>query len=101
MGAIGKPTTLDKIWRWHRPYDVEIPRFRRHKQFIKYHNNKRVHMSLNYMTPRQVYDMRGVTHVVGYYTCVKYISFLYNMEIKIIEQKIFLKCIHDLINTFA
>ncbi|MGH9980655.1 MAG: hypothetical protein ACRD8K_01690 [Nitrososphaeraceae archaeon] len=31
---------------------------------MKYYNNKRVHMSLNYMTPTQVYK-RGVTHVVG------------------------------------
>ncbi len=64
MGAIGKPTTLGKIERWHHTYDVERPRFRKHEQFIKYYNNKRVHMSLNYMTPRQVYDRRGVTHVV-------------------------------------
>ena len=64
MGAIGKPTTLGKIERWHHTYDVERPRFSRHEQFIKYYNNKRVHMSLNYMTPRQVYARRGVTHVV-------------------------------------
>ena len=49
--SIGKPTTLGKIERWHRTYDVERPRFKRHEQFIKYYNNKRVHMSLNYMTP--------------------------------------------------
>jgi transposase InsO family protein len=65
MGAIGKPTTLGKIERWHHTYDVERSRFQKHEQFIKYYNNKRVHMSLNYMTPRQVYDRRGVTHVVG------------------------------------
>ena len=64
MGSIGKPTTLGKIERWHRTYDVERPRFKRHEQFIKYYNNKRVHMSLNYMTPVQVYN-RSVTHVVG------------------------------------
>ena len=64
MGSIGKPTTLGKIDRWYRTYDVERPRSKRHEQFIKYYNNKRVHMSLNYMTPTQVYK-RGVTHVVG------------------------------------
>jgi transposase InsO family protein len=64
MGRVGKPTTLGKIERWHRTYDVERPRFKRHEQFIKYYNNKRVHMSLNYMTPVHVYK-RGVTHVVG------------------------------------
>jgi transposase InsO family protein len=66
MGGIGKPTTLGKIERCHRTYDVERPRFKRHEQFIKYYNNKRVHMSLNYMTSKQVYSSRrGVTHVVG------------------------------------
>ena len=50
IGGIGKPTTLGKIERWHRTCDVESPRFKRHEQFIKYYNNKRVHMSLNYMT---------------------------------------------------
>ena len=64
MGSIGKPTTLGKIERWNRTYDIERPRFNRHEQFIKYYNNKRVHMSLNYMTPVQVYNRR-VTHVVG------------------------------------
>ena len=64
MGSIGKPTTLGKIERWHRTYDVERPRFKKHEQFIIYYNNKRVHMSLNYMTPTQVYNM-SLTHVVG------------------------------------
>jgi transposase InsO family protein len=64
MSGIGKPTTLGKIERWHRTYNVERPRFKRHEQFIKYYNTKRVHMSLNYMTPVQVYN-RSVTHVVG------------------------------------
>ena len=49
MGSIGKPTTLGKIERWHRTYDVERPRFKKHEQFIKYYNNKKVHMSLNYI----------------------------------------------------
>ncbi|MGE0243994.1 MAG: hypothetical protein AB7F53_09255 [Nitrososphaeraceae archaeon] len=31
---------------------------------MKYYNTKRVHMSLNYMTSVQVYNM-SVTHVVG------------------------------------
>ena len=64
MGIIGKPTILGKIERWHRIYDVERPRFKIHEQFIKYYNNKRGHMSLNYLTPVQVYN-RNVTHVVG------------------------------------
>ncbi|MGE0243509.1 MAG: DDE-type integrase/transposase/recombinase [Nitrososphaeraceae archaeon] len=64
MSGIGKPTTLGKIERWQHTYDVERLRFKRHEQFIKYYNIKRVHMSLNYMTPVQVYN-RSVTHVVG------------------------------------
>ena len=64
MGRIRKPTTLGKIERWYRTYDMERSRFKRHEQFIKYYNYKRVHMSLNYMTPKQVYN-RSVTHVVG------------------------------------
>jgi hypothetical protein len=66
MSSIGKPTTLGKIERWYRTYDVERPRFKRHEQYIKYYYNKRVHMSLNYMTPVQVYN-RSVTHVVVLY----------------------------------
>ena len=64
LGSIGKPTSRGKIERWHHTYDVERPRSKRHEQFIKYYNNKRVHMSLNYMTPTQVYD-RIITHVLG------------------------------------
>ena len=37
-----------------RTYDLERPTFKRYEQFIKYYDNKRVHMSLNYMTPRYV-----------------------------------------------
>ena len=66
MGSIGKPITLEKTERWHRKYDVERSRFKKHEQFVKYYNNKRVHMSLNHMTPQQVYN-RSVTHVVGLY----------------------------------
>ena len=66
MGAIGKPTMPGKVERWNRTYDVERKRLRKHEQFIKYYNNKRVHMSLNCMTPRQVYNgRRSVIHVVG------------------------------------
>ncbi|NOJ30294.1 MAG: hypothetical protein DA328_09030 [Nitrososphaeraceae archaeon] len=53
--AIGKPATVGKI---------ERPRFKTHRQFIKYYNNKGVHVSLNYMTSRQMYTRRrSVTHV--------------------------------------
>ncbi|MGD1838055.1 MAG: hypothetical protein ACPKPY_08365 [Nitrososphaeraceae archaeon] len=60
---IEKHTTLGKIERWHSTCDVERHRFKRHEQVIKYYNNKRVHMLLNYITPKQVHN-RSVTHVV-------------------------------------
>jgi hypothetical protein len=40
ISSLGKPTTLGKIDRWHRTYDVERPRFKRHEQFIIYYNNQ-------------------------------------------------------------
>ena len=55
MWAIGIPTTLGKMKRWHHTFDVERSPFSRHEQFIKYYNNKRVHISLDFMIPRQVY----------------------------------------------
>lgn len=55
LGGIGKPTTLGKIERWFRTYDLEHTRFQLHKKFIEYYNYERPHMSLNYKTPAEVY----------------------------------------------
>ncbi len=55
LGGIGKPTTLGKIERWFRTYDLEHARFQFHWKFIKYYNYERPHMSLNYKTPAEIY----------------------------------------------
>ena len=54
MWAIGISTTLGKNERGHHTFDVERSRFNRDEQFIKYYNNKRVHMSSDYMTPSSI-----------------------------------------------
>jgi transposase InsO family protein len=55
LGGIGKPTTLGKIERWFRTYDLEHTKFQHHRNFIEYYNYERPHMSLNYKTPAEVY----------------------------------------------
>jgi transposase InsO family protein len=55
LGGIGKPTTMGKIERWFRTYDLEHTRFQLHRKFIQYYNYQRPHMSLNYKTPAEVY----------------------------------------------
>jgi len=63
LGGIGKPTTLGKIERWFRTYDLEHARFQFHWKFIKYYNYERPHMSLNYKTPAEIY-FRNVPNVM-------------------------------------
>jgi len=55
LGGIGKPTTLGKIGRWFRTYDLEHTRFQLHWKFIQYYNYERPHMALDYSTPAKVY----------------------------------------------
>jgi len=62
LGGIGKPTTLGKIERWFRTYDQEHAGFQFHWKFIEYYNYERPHMSLNYLTPAEVY-FRDVPNV--------------------------------------
>jgi len=64
LGGIGKPTTLGKIERWFRTYDLEHARFRLHWKFVEYYNYERPHMALDYSTPAEVY-FRDVQDVVG------------------------------------
>ena len=64
LGGIGKPTTLGKIERWFRTYDLEHARFPLHRKFIQYYNYERPHMSLSYNTPAEVY-FRDVQHLLG------------------------------------
>jgi transposase InsO family protein len=63
LGGIGKPTTLGKIERWFRTYDLEHARFQFHSKFVEYYNWERPHMALNYKTPAEVY-FKDVPHVV-------------------------------------
>jgi hypothetical protein len=62
--AIGKPTTLGKIERWFRTYDLEHARFPLHWKFIQYYNYKRSHMALDYSTPAEAY-LDNVPNVMG------------------------------------
>jgi len=55
LGGIGKPTTLGKIERWFRTYDLEHARFQLHRKFIEYYNYERPHMALDYSTPAEIY----------------------------------------------
>lgn len=64
LGGIGKPTTLGKIERWFRTYDLEHARFPLHWKFIEYYNYERPHMSLDYSTPAEVY-FDNVPNVMG------------------------------------
>jgi len=63
LGGIGRPTTLGKIERWFRTYDLEHTGFDFHWKFIEYYNYERPHMSLDYMTPAEVY-FRDVPNVL-------------------------------------
>ena len=64
MGSIGKPITLGKI------EDGIVHRIWKDQDSKNMNNSlntiitKDIHMSLNYMTPKQVYK-RSVRHVVG------------------------------------
>jgi len=49
--AMNTPTTLGKMERWFRTYDLEHARFQLHSKF----NFERPHMALDYSTPAQVY----------------------------------------------
>jgi len=64
LGGIGKPTTLGKIERWFRTYDLEHARFPLHWKFVEYYNYERPHMALDYSTPAEVY-FRDVPNVLG------------------------------------
>jgi putative transposase len=63
LGGIGKPTTLGKIERWFRTYDLEHTRFPFHWKFVEYYNYERPHMALDYSTPAEVY-FRDVPNVL-------------------------------------
>jgi transposase InsO family protein len=55
LDGIGKPSTLGKIERWFRTYDLEHARFQLHSKFVEHYNYDRPHMALDYSTPAEVY----------------------------------------------
>jgi len=53
--SIKKPTTCGKLERWWKTHNDERWSFVNLKEFVKYYNNKRLHMSLDYCTPYHVW----------------------------------------------
>jgi transposase InsO family protein len=64
LGGIGKPTTLGKIERWFRTYDLEHARLPLHKKSTQYYNHEWPHTSLSHRAPAEVY-FRDVQHLLG------------------------------------
>ena len=58
--SIKKPTTCGKLERWWRTHNDERWNFTSLSKFVNYYNYKRPHMSLDYLTPHEVYvrDLR-------------------------------------------
>jgi len=54
--SIGKPTTLGKIERWFHTYEEELRRYRRLEDAVRFYNVIRIHQSLGYRTPIEVYQ---------------------------------------------
>jgi len=58
VARVNRPQTNGKVERFFRTYKEEYTRstFKSLKDFIKHYNNHRPHMSLNYKTPKEVWD---------------------------------------------
>ncbi|MEW6062850.1 MAG: DDE-type integrase/transposase/recombinase [Nanoarchaeota archaeon] len=63
--SIKKPTTTGKIERFWLTHNTERWRFSSLEKFINYYNYKRLHMSLDYLTPYEVY-IRDLPNVRTY-----------------------------------
>ena len=55
LAGIGKPTTLGKIERFFGTFKTEFIFFDSIERYLRYYNYKRLHSSLNYLTPAEVY----------------------------------------------
>lgn len=53
--SIKKPTTCGKLERWWRTHNDERWEFSSLRTFVNHYNQKRPHMSLNYLTPYEVW----------------------------------------------
>lgn len=61
-----RPTTIGKVERWHRTYKEERYRFPTLRRYLHYYNFVRIHQSLNYLTPAEVFiGKKSVRDVVG------------------------------------
>jgi len=58
VAKVSRPQTNGKVERWFLTYKTEYATgtFSCLKDFIKHYNEKRPHMSLNYKTPKEVWD---------------------------------------------
>jgi len=54
--AIRKPTTLGKVERWFFTYKEELSRYRSLEEAVRFYNVIRIHQSLGYRTPIEVYQ---------------------------------------------
>lgn len=55
LGGIGKPTTTGKIERFFQTFKKEFVFFNSMEDYLKYYNYKRLHGSLDYLTPAEIY----------------------------------------------
>ncbi len=58
LARINRPQTNGKVERWFKTYKTEYitGRFNNIKDYIKYYNTKRLHMSLHYKTPQEIWN---------------------------------------------
>lgn len=58
LARVNRPQTNGKVERWFSTYKIEYStgNFTNIKDFIEHYNNKRLHMSLKYKTPQEVWN---------------------------------------------
>jgi len=58
LARVNRPQTNGKVERWFRTYKTEYitGNFTNLKEFVEHYNNTRLHMSLNYETPKKVWN---------------------------------------------
>lgn len=58
LARVNRPQTNGKVERWFSTYKTEYitGKFNSIKEFIQHYNNKRLHMSLNYKTPKEIWN---------------------------------------------
>ena len=58
LARVNRPQTNGKVERWFRTYKTEYitKTVTKLKEFVEHYNNERLHMSLNYKTPQQIWN---------------------------------------------